>query len=676
MVAALLALAALFAPGSALADFTASTTSGFAPLTVRFIDGSGAATTSWQWDFGDGQTSNLQSPPPHVYSNPGTYTVKLTTSDGATTSDATPVTITVTQAPPPPPTARFSSAGNPAAGAHAVTFTDMSTGPPTSWKWDFGDKTTSLEQNPIHAYIRPGTYNVRLTACNAGGCNTTATPGVKVTTPNNPPQLLQPFLVIPNPAAVNDTIALDASGAASDADLDPISYEWSIDGAAFKAGPAVTYVTFTTVQTHFVTLRVSDGFASAVSVSTAVSVRDDKSPQPGFSFTPTSPTIGQSVVFTSSSTDPDGQVKRLDWDLDGDGQFDDAAGSVAQWTYFTPGMRVVALKVTDDKDVSAIAAQTVTVIGPLSSTPAGSPPAPASSSGVPRTKRVLLSPFPIIRMRARIIGSIIHIDLLSVKAPSGATVQVRCKGRRCPVSRERERVRKGARSVRFHKLERRLRAGTGPRDLRDQGRGDRQVHALCVPRREGPLAPRPLPPLRIDAPRAVSRAMNGRLPMAGAAFGVCAGLVVAASLHRGAEAPTAAAPLAPLSARSQPAAPTGLPRTATTQRTVAKSPTRKQTRPKAKPKHHTQRRRSHRKRAAARRVRVAAPKRRVASPAPAAAPTPAPTPAVSRPAPKPATPAPRPRPTPARTRPAPDPAPRKPAPRPDPAPTITYDDSG
>lgn len=168
--------------------------------------------------------------------------------------------------------------------------------------------------------------------------------------------------------------------------------------------------------------------------------------------------------------------------------------------------------------------------------------------------------------------------------------------------------------------------------------------------------------------------MIGRLPMAGAAFGVCAGLVVAASLHRGAEAPTAAAPMPPLSARSQPAAPTGLPETATPQRTVAKSPTRKQTRPKAKPKHHTQ---SHRKRAAARRVRVvAAPKRRVASPAPAAAPKPAPTPVVSRPAPKPATPAPRPRPTPAPSRPAPDPAPRKPAPRPDPAPTITYDDSG
>jgi len=44
-----------------------------------------------------------------------------------------------------------------------VTFTDNSTGSITSWLWDFGDSTTSTEQNPVHTYDTDGTYTVSLT---------------------------------------------------------------------------------------------------------------------------------------------------------------------------------------------------------------------------------------------------------------------------------------------------------------------------------------------------------------------------------------------------------------------------------------------------------------------------------------------------------------------------------
>jgi len=54
-----------------------------------------------------------------------------------------------------------------------VAFQDMSEGPATSWKWDFGDGTTSTEQNPIHQYKerpdRPGIYTVILTATDSTG---------------------------------------------------------------------------------------------------------------------------------------------------------------------------------------------------------------------------------------------------------------------------------------------------------------------------------------------------------------------------------------------------------------------------------------------------------------------------------------------------------------------------
>jgi hypothetical protein len=232
------------------------------------------------------------------------------------------------------------------------------------------------------------------------------------------------------------------------------------------------YASFSTLGSHLVRLQVSDGVKASAVLTKTVTVLEDQPPVAGFSFAPPSPSIGQNVTFTSSSFDPDGQIVKLEWDLDNDGQFDDAQGPVAQWSFGTPGSRFVSLRATDDKGVASIAFQTVTVTGPPSapappsSTPASSPPAPASSSGPPTTapstttKPVLLSPFPIVHMRARIIGGLVHVDLLSVRAPSGATVQVRCKGRSCPASRLRDRVRNGARSVRFRKLERRLRAGT------------------------------------------------------------------------------------------------------------------------------------------------------------------------------------------------------------------------
>jgi len=53
-----------------------------------------------------------------------------------------------------------------------VAFSDASTFFPTSWTWDFGDGNTSTEQNPVHTYDEPGTYDVQLEVCNENGCDT------------------------------------------------------------------------------------------------------------------------------------------------------------------------------------------------------------------------------------------------------------------------------------------------------------------------------------------------------------------------------------------------------------------------------------------------------------------------------------------------------------------------
>jgi PKD repeat protein len=90
------------APPKPTASFTASPTSGEAPLPVQFTDTSTGSPTAWNWDFGDGATSTAQNPG-HTYSSPGMYTVTLTASNVAGSSTAT-ATVTVSAPPPPPGT--------------------------------------------------------------------------------------------------------------------------------------------------------------------------------------------------------------------------------------------------------------------------------------------------------------------------------------------------------------------------------------------------------------------------------------------------------------------------------------------------------------------------------------------------------------------------------------------
>ena len=160
------ALITVVSPPSA--SFTASPTSGNAPLTVQFTDTSTGDVTGWSWNFGDGKTSTLRNPQ-HTYTSPGTYPVTLTVSNayGSDTETGSAL-ITVFS----PPSASFTA--SPISGVVPLTvrFTDTSTGTVTGWFWNFGDGKTSTLRNPQHIYTSPGTYTVTLTVSNAYGSNT------------------------------------------------------------------------------------------------------------------------------------------------------------------------------------------------------------------------------------------------------------------------------------------------------------------------------------------------------------------------------------------------------------------------------------------------------------------------------------------------------------------------
>lgn len=149
-----------------LADFTGSPSYGYPPLSVNFTDLSIDEVNTWEWDFGDGNTSDQQNPT-NVYSEGGQYTVSLKiTGPGGSDSIVKQNFIEVLFNPP---TAEFSATPTSGFAPLEVQFTDLSVDSVNSWLWFFGDGETSFDPNPVHSYETAGIYTVRLQISGPGG---------------------------------------------------------------------------------------------------------------------------------------------------------------------------------------------------------------------------------------------------------------------------------------------------------------------------------------------------------------------------------------------------------------------------------------------------------------------------------------------------------------------------
>lgn len=155
-----------------VARFDASTTTGCFPLPVKFHDLSSPESGSlikWEWDFGDGFTSNKQNPE-HIYDAIGNYHVvlRVTNSHGCTNTIPKLNYIKITTGAIADFTLSAPANCNPPT---IVNFADNSNATGTVfYKWSFGDGGTSTDKNPSHTYTTSGSYPVSLTISNDFGC--------------------------------------------------------------------------------------------------------------------------------------------------------------------------------------------------------------------------------------------------------------------------------------------------------------------------------------------------------------------------------------------------------------------------------------------------------------------------------------------------------------------------
>ncbi len=147
--------------------------------TVNFFDQSivgNATIASWNWNFGDNNTSTTQNPS-HFYMFYNNYQIQLIVTSSQGCKDTIVKSVVVN----PRPTANFTANNTCLEGA--TIFDNLSTIPQgsiTGWLWFFGDGNSNNTVNPTHTYQQPGNFMPYLVAISDSGCKDTAYLNIEV----------------------------------------------------------------------------------------------------------------------------------------------------------------------------------------------------------------------------------------------------------------------------------------------------------------------------------------------------------------------------------------------------------------------------------------------------------------------------------------------------------------
>lgn len=279
----------------------------------------------WEWDFGDGFTSTLQSPA-HVYAQGGTYTTSLhvATFNGCEHTYSTDVVVNSI------PNAAFSVAD--VCLSDTSVFTDESTiatGNITSWNWNLGDGTTFMTQNPSYIYSLDSTFTVSLVITADGGCSDSTAQTVTI---HSVPQAA--FSV--EDVCITQTSVFSDSSAINNGSIS--NYDWNFGNGNTSTSQNPTEV-YATPATYTITLVTTSDFGCVDSVSHTTTVF----PNPVSSFAATTDSSCTYPVSVSYSNTSSG-ASLYDWTF---GNGDSSTVFAPSVVYDTAGDYNVTLLVTN-----------------------------------------------------------------------------------------------------------------------------------------------------------------------------------------------------------------------------------------------------------------------------------------------------------------------------------------
>ena len=177
-----------------------------------------------------------------------------------------------------------------------VKFTDLSTGDPTYWKWDFGDEGISTQQNPTHKYYGAGLYDVRLYVSNSAGSDTyTVQDYIKVLERDEPDEKPEAAFTY-TPAGGIAPLKVKFTDKSSN---NPTSWAWNFgDGTTSTSqNPTHTYA----VGTYDVQLTATNSSGSSSITKVDAVTATSGTPIAKFSGTPVSGNVPLTVQFTDKS---------------------------------------------------------------------------------------------------------------------------------------------------------------------------------------------------------------------------------------------------------------------------------------------------------------------------------------------------------------------------------------
>jgi gliding motility-associated-like protein len=311
------------------AGFTAAPTTLCASQTVSFTNTS-TGSTGWEWDFGNGATSGEQHPV-YQYSDTGTFSVRLI-ADNYGCRDTITLTDLITIKPP---IALF-EIETVCDDKFFHQFRDRSIGA-TTWQWNFGDGTTSTEQNPVHRYASLGTFTVQLTVTN-DTCSQTIQQLVRVG--GGVPD----FSASLNNVCKGTEIQLTADSTNAS---NIVSYSWNVGGGLPQQSGNTISVTYQQAGLYTVSLIVQDQNGCLDSMVKQQYIKIN-GPTAAIQAANNNGCKGLEARFTDASqSDGTNRITQWEWNL-GDGTIlNETASTTVRHRYTQAGTYDVSLKLTD-----------------------------------------------------------------------------------------------------------------------------------------------------------------------------------------------------------------------------------------------------------------------------------------------------------------------------------------